>query len=176
MNKLTETSIISPTNAVVIGLAVALFAGSLVMTIYGWVKWQVIRPVDLLVAAVFALVLVQRAAAKYRYELDNKVLRITKSYIGYATEYDIPVRNMSGVYRKAAKATRGNFRRSHRLHSALDGRPIWTIAYSQQDRVENRRVYFKPSEAMLTALAELLPGKVKESEEDLGGRRPAKRK
>lgn len=179
MSKLTEDSIVSRANALIVGLAAVLFLGALLVTLYGWVMWQVVRPFDVFAEAVFVLMLLARAAAKYRCELDKKALRVSKVVFGNSSLYEIPLRDVAGVYRKAAKrAGARRFNRSYRLHSVLDGRPVWTVAYSQPDkrgRMENRRVYFKPSQQMLAALAELLPGKVKESEEELGGRL-AKRK
>jgi len=180
MGKLAENSIISRTNALVVTLAVALFLGSSLLTLYGWIMWQVLKPFDVFVELVFALVLVQRAAAKYYYELDKKVIRITKSIFGHPNQYEISYRDILGVYRHPAKSTAArSFGRSYRLHSALDGRLVWTIAYNQPDnkgRMETRRVYFKPSEKMLAALMELLPDKVKTSEGEIAGRHPAKPK
>lgn len=180
MEKMAENSIVSRTNLVVIGLAAALFLGAALLTLYNWLQYNVVRPLDLFIEIVFAQVLIQRAAAKYYYELDKRALRITKRFLGQADRQEIPYRDILGIYRVAAKSSGfGKFSRSLRMHSALDGRLVWTVAYNQSDksgRMTKRRLFFKPSEQMLEALAELLPGKVTESEEEIGGRRPPSKK
>jgi hypothetical protein len=71
------------------------------------------------------------------------------------------------------------FRRTFRLHSALDGRPVWVIAYEapgRRGKPENRRIFFKPSDVMLEMLHEKMPSKVKVTEEDIFARRSPERK
>jgi hypothetical protein len=171
MDKLVETSQVHRKNVIVIGLAAALFAGMAILTLYSWVKWHRLNLFELFVELMFIFVLIERAGGKYTYEVDKKALRITKkSIFGRLQTFEIPYRDIFGIYRYKAKLIGVlKFRRTYRLQSALDNRPVWTLAYTaagRKGKTENRRIYFKPSEAMLDALAEKIPGKVKISEEE----------
>lgn len=181
LDKHVETSQIHRKNVIVVGLAAALFLGMAGLTLYGWVKWHIINPFELFVELLFAFVLIERAGGKYTYELDKKVLRLTKdSILGSQRIFEVPYRDVIGIYRYKAKLIGVlKFRRTYRLQSALDSRPVWTLAYTaagRRGKRENRRIYFKPSEAMLDALAERIPGKVKISEEEVVVKQIAKEK
>lgn len=181
MDKLIETSQVHRKNIIVVGLAAALFLGMACLTLYGWVKWHIINPFELFVELLFVFVLLERAGGKYTYELDKRFLRITKdSILGSRRTFEVPYRDVIGIYRYKAKLIGVlKFRRTYRLQSALDNRPVWTLAYTaggRRGKIENRRIYFKPSEAMLDALAEKIPGKVKVSEEEVVVSQVAKEK
>ena len=79
--------------------------------------------------------------------------------------YVIFLKSIAGIYRyKAQLVGILKFRRTFRLHSALDKRPVWTVAYQLTDangKDINQRVYAKFSPEMLDFLSALVPGKVK---------------
>jgi hypothetical protein len=171
MEKLIDTSVMSKKNAIVVGVAVTFFLGMAGLSVYGWVAWRIFNPFELFVEFLFAVVLIERAASRYQYKLGAKTLEITKTGLfGSSRIYTVAYKDVIGVYRYRAKLVGViRFRRTYRLHSALDGRPVWTIAYSSaaNGKKENCRIYFKPSETILVALEGVLPGKVKVSEEEV---------
>jgi hypothetical protein len=79
--------------------------------------------------------------------------------------YEVQYKEIVGIYNyKPQLISVIKFRRTYRMHSSLDGREVWTIAYTvlnKKGKTENVRIYFKPSEVMLQALREIMPSKVK---------------
>ena len=85
--------------------------------------------------------------------------------------YDIPYREIAGVYKyKSSLAHPISFRRSFTLNSALDDRVVWVLAYrtlNKRGKKENRRIFFKASDALLDGLEQHLPNKVRIKEEEV---------
>lgn len=172
MEKLIERSQVSSKSAIVVGLAISLFLGMVSLTLYIWFTRHFLNPFELFVELLFLFVLIERAGGKYTYELDKRVIRLTKrSLFGTERQFEVPYKEVIGIYRYKAKLIGViKFRRTYRLQSALDGRAVWTIAYKvagRKGRMENQRIYFKPSEGMLLALKERIPGRVMISEEEV---------
>lgn len=170
MHKLTEHSEVSKKNLIALTIASGALVLMLAFTIYNWIMLGIRNPLEVFFIAMFIFVLAERAGGKYTYELDKKVLHIIKrSLFGRVTMYEVPYKDIVGIYFYKPKLVGViKFRRTYRLHSALDRRNVWTIAYAVSDQVgktEHRRIYFKPGDAMLTALQEQLLGKVMVSEE-----------
>lgn len=156
-------------NVLVIGLAVGLFLLIIAFTVYKWVFMGLPQLTELFFEILMTLVIIERAQGRYVYEAGRKGLRFTKQgWIG-ARQYEVAYRDIMGVYRYKPKLIGVlRFRRTYRLHSALDGRDVWTLAYKARGwrgKPENRRIYFKPSAAMLRLLQEKLPNKVAVPEE-----------
>ncbi len=171
MNKMVVHSEASRKNLIVMAIAVASFAVLVILSLYRWFALAIFQPVELMAEALVLFVLLERMAAKYTYEMDKKVLRLSKhSLLGRVT-YEVPYRDIFGIYRyKPQLIGVIKFRRTYRFNSALDSRDVWTLAYTApgfKGKMENRRFYFKPGEAMLTALQAKLPEKVRVPEEQV---------
>jgi hypothetical protein len=138
--------------------------------IYLWVTRHYIDPYKLFTALSLASWVIWRASSKYTYEVDKKVFRLIKtSLFGKVTIIEIPYRDIIGIYDYKPKLMSIlDFRRTFRMNSALDGRHIWTIAYTVhgKKKPEKRRIYFKPSDTLLDALHTKMPSKVKVTEEE----------
>jgi len=170
MDKLTEHSEVSTKNLVAIVIGIGVLLMMMLLTLYNWVVLGFPNPLELFFEAMFVFVLVERAGGKYIYEREDRVLRIVKrSFFGSVTTYEIPYKDILGIYLyKPQLIGVIKFRRTYRLHSALDRRNVWTMAFAVSDqagKMENRRIYFKPSNTMLTALQGKLSGKVMVPEE-----------
>lgn len=166
---LVEYSLASRKNAMVIMAGVVFFSAFSAFAMYKWAVLGVRKPIDIFLGLMFAFVLLERAVPRYTYAAETTVLRVTKRGLFGSTEQEIPYAMMWGVYRYKAKLIGiAKFRRTFRMHSALDPRAVWVIAYKVEKdnaKLENRRVYFKPSEALLERLKEQLPNKVHTAEE-----------
>ena len=130
------------------------------------------EPRNLFVYFVFAFVLIQRAAVRCIYEFDGKTISITKiGLLQTTTLFEVALKDVVGIYRYKAKLIGVlSFRRTFRLNSALDNRNVWTIAYTApgpKGKIENRRIFFKPSEKMLDLIREKSSSRVKDSEEEV---------
>jgi hypothetical protein len=116
-------------------------------------------------------VLLERMAAKYTYEMDKRVLKLSKHGLLGKITHEVPYRDIFGIYRyKPQLIGVIKFRRTYRFNSAIDGREVWTLAYTAsgfRGKIENRRFYFKPGNEFLTALQEKMPGKVMVPEEEV---------
>lgn len=158
-------------NRLVIGIAVVAFALLFAFSVYKWVILGIRQPIEIFINLMFAYVLIERAQAKYYCELDKKVLRFTKKSLLGGQIYEIPYKDIVGIYRYKPKLLNViKFRRSYRLNSALDNRPVWILAYRAQGskgRTENRRIFFKASDELLDFLAEKLPNRVRVKEEQI---------
>lgn len=179
MEKLIESSAVSRKNLIVIGIISSFLFAMAAFAVYRWIVWHVVQPFDLFVALLLLAFVLERATAKFTYEVDKKVLRITKTgFVGSPKTYEIPYRDIIGIYGYKPKLLSVlQFRRTYRLQSALDGQPVWTIAYTaagRKGKAENCRIYFKPSDNMLDALHEKMPSKVKIAEEEIAVRQMTK--
>lgn len=170
-----EHSQVDKKNSIVLGVPIAYFLVMTLLSVYAWVKYGVVKPMDFFVYVLFLSVLTERAAGKYVYEVDDNNFKITKSSIFMPKKtYSIPLSNILGVYRYKAKLVGLiKFRHTNRLHSALDARTVWTMAFtetSKNGKQENSRNYIKPSDELLEFLQIKMPGKVKVSEEEIAVR------
>jgi len=170
LDKLVVRSEVSKKNAIIMTVSVAIFALLIIWSLYKWFVLAVVQPLELMAEALVSFVLIERMSAKYTYEVDKKVLRLTKRGLLGKRIHEVPYSDIVGVYRyKPQLMGVIKFRRTYRFHSALDGRDVWTLAYTAADlrgKIEHRRFYFKPGEKLLMALQEL-PGKIMISEEQV---------
>jgi hypothetical protein len=169
-NKLQDVSQVAKKNKMVMFIAFLVFAVFLTINILRYIDLHIFEPVVIFLDVMFLFVIFQRSQPKYTTELDKRGFRITKkSWIGKKV-YDIPYREIVGIYKyKSSLAHPISFRRSFTLNSALDGRVVWVLAYrtlNKKGKKENRRIFFKTSEEMLDALEQHLPGKVRIKEEE----------
>lgn len=172
MNKLVVRSKASKKNVIVMTISVAAFALLVILSLYKWFALTIFQPLELMAEALFLFVLIERMSAQYIYEMDEKVLRLTKCGLLGKIIHEVPYSDLIGVYRyKPQLLGIIKFRRTYRFNSALDGLDVWTLAYTTasgfQGKVENRRFYFKPGEKLLAALQEKLPDKVMIPEEQV---------
>lgn len=169
MNQWSETSIVSSKNRKVMTVVIVVFISMLVVTLCQWIFLGFYNLLELFFEAMLLLVFVERSGGRYTYEITELGLRITKQGLfDGVTYYEVPYRSIFGVYPYQQRLIEIiKFRRTYRLHSALDARDVWTIAYGIPDsngKMENRRIYCKPSKAMLQILQEKLPTTVMTSE------------
>lgn len=171
MEKIVVQSEASRKNLIVMAIAVAIFAILVVFSLYKWYAFHLLQPVELMSEAMVLFVLIERMSAKYIYEMDTKVFRLTKRGLLGNTKHEIPYRDIFGIYRyKPQLIGVIKFRRTYRFNSALDSRVVWTLAYSAQGykgKKENRRFYIKPGEKLLAALHAKMPDKVMIPEEEV---------
>jgi hypothetical protein len=168
MSKLVEKTVISRKNVIVMGFVVIFFFAWVAITFWGWVRYGILRPTELGFLVILLVVLIERVQARYIYETDARDIRITKDgLLGHKT-YEVSYRQIMGIYQyKAQLVSILKFRRTFRLHSALDNRKVWVIAYKVSvsgKKEHNERIYFKPSDEMLQFLSAKIPGKVMISE------------
>ncbi len=181
MEELTEHSRIHRKNCIVIGVVLVFLLGMAALSAHFWATRHSVDPYRLFTPILIAGWVISRAASRFTYGADKKGLRIVKTGLfGGAKTFEIPYRDIDGIYYYEPKLMSIiKFRRTYRLHSALDGRPVWVIAYVAQGRggkTENRRVYFKPSDAMLELLRDNMPAKVRVTEEDIFAQKVAREK
>lgn len=172
---MVEHSQVDKKNIIVLGVPIAYFLVMTLLSIYAWVKYGVVKPMDLFVYVLFMFVLAERAAGKYVYEIDDKNFKVTKKSLFMSTKiFTVPLTDILGVYRYKAKLVGLiKFRHTNRLHSALDARTVWTMAYTETDKngkPENNRNYIKPSDELLAFLQSKMPGRVKVTEEEIAVR------
>lgn len=164
-NQLTEQSGYSIKNALIWMLGIAFFFLMMLFTVIKWVYWGLAQPVELFFEGMFVLILLERAMARYTYEADRNCMRLTKKSAWGVRTYVIHYKDIIGIYHYQPKLLGlTQFRRTYRLHCALDGNPaVWTLAYKAVNKngtKENRRIYFKPSDAMIKYLRERCPALV----------------
>lgn len=181
MEKLVEHSQSHRKQRIVISVILAFLFGMAALSAYFWATRHTVDPYRLFTPIMIGSWVIWRAGSRFTYEADKKGLRIVKtSLFGGVTTYDIPYRDIDGIYYYEPKLMSIiKFRRTFRLHSALDGRPVWVIAYEAagpRGKRENRRAYFKPSDVMLELLHEKMPSKVKVTEEDIFAQKVAREK
>jgi len=172
---MVESSQVDKKNVIVLGIPIAYFLVMTLLSIYAWIKYGVVKPMDLFVYVLFLAVLAERAAGKYVYEIDDVNFKITKKSLFMNTKiFTVPFTDILGVYRYKAKLVGLlKFRHTNRLHSALDARTVWTMAYiesGKKGKQENSRNYIKPSDALLAFLETKMTGRVKVTEEEIAVR------
>ena len=108
---------------------------------------------EVFINLMFAYVLIERAQAKYFCELDKRRIRFTKKSLLGTQTIEVAYKDISGIYDYKTKLVSViKFRRTYRLNSALDNRPVWVIAYSvpgKRGKMENRRIFFKASDEFI---------------------------
>ena len=168
MNGLMEKTVISRKNLLIFGLAAAALLFIIAGSWYKWSRGGTVTPLEVGSIALILVVLAERAAGRYQIEADNREIRMSKNGLFGRQKVDISYRHIVGIYAYKAKLVGYiKFRRTHRLHSALDGRDVWVIAYKVQpagQKEHHERIYFKPGKEMLQYLAARMPGKVMVSE------------
>ena len=157
MPRMVDSSQVSRGNALVMGCAIAFFLGMMLLSLYGWSKGYPPKPMELFTELLLTLVLVGRATGRYDCELNDRELRISGSMLpGFRRLYLIPYDQIVGLYRYAPQLVSAiSFRHTRRLQSALDNRPVWTVAYTapgKHGRPVHCRVYVKMSTEMLESL------------------------
>jgi len=171
LEKLVAQSQVTRKNAIIMAIAVGIFAVLVIFSLYKWFALGLFQPVELMSEGLVLFVLLERMAAKYTYEMDKKVLRLTKRGLLGKITHELPYRDIFGIYRyKPQLIGVIKFRRTYRFNSALDARDVWTLAYTApgyRGKMENRRFYFKPGAEFLVALQDKLPGKVMVPEEEV---------
>lgn len=164
MNRLAEKTAISRKNLLVFGLAAAALLFIIAGSWYKWSRGGTVTPLEVGSIALILIVLAERAAGRYEIEADNREIRISKNGLFGQQKVDVSYRQIVGIYEYKAKLIGYiKFRRTHRLHSALDERDVWVIAYKVQpsgQKEHHERIYFKPSKEMLQFFAARMPGKV----------------
>lgn len=179
MERLVEHSQIHRKNRIVIGSTLGFLFAMTALSAYFWVTRHSVDPYRLFTPIIIAAWVIWRASGKFTYEADKKMLRITKiGLFGGTKVYEVPYRDIDGFFPYQPKLMSIiKTRRTFRLHSALDGRQVWAVAYEapgRKGKAENRRIYFKPSEDMLALLAEKMPSKFKVTEEEIFTRKAYK--
>ncbi len=178
MDKIVEHSEVHRRNRIVIGATLGFLSAMAALSVYFWVTRHSVDPYRLFTPILIAGWVVWRAGSKYTCEADGKLLRFTKTGpFGGVKVYEVPYRDIDGIFPYRPKLMSIiKTRRTFRLHSALDARTVWAIAYEapgRKGRPENRRIYFKPSDAMLAFLHTHLPNRVWASEEEVFARKVA---
>jgi hypothetical protein len=162
---LTDRSIPTRRGVVVASVATGGFLLLLLYTLYNWKVRKIYQPMELLLAASFLVLMMNRALTRYTVEMKRDALRITSKGILGTKILDIPYDAVVGVYAYRPKLVGPvRFRRTLRMHTSVDGRDVWSIAFQTRKgngKKENLRVYFKCSEALLDGLALLMPGRVR---------------
>lgn len=158
-----ERTILSKPNIVVVGCGVVVLVCLVTANLIKYFNGDSSSPFEAGAYLIILVALVERAQGKYEYEADQYKLSIRKKGLLSHETFDIPYQNIFGIYRYKAKLVGYmKFRRTLRLHSALDGRTVWTIAYKKKENSKDvtERAYFKPSEDMLNFLAAMMPDRV----------------
>jgi hypothetical protein len=181
MEKLIEHSQVHRKNRMVIGATLGFLLAMAGLSLYFWVTRHSVDPYHLFTPLMIAAWVIWRAGSKFTYEADKRRLRIIKTGLFGATKtYEVSYRDIDGIFLYHPKLMSIiKTRRTFRLHSALDGRPVWAVAYEApgwRGKTENRRIYFKPSDVMLELLHERMPSKVKVTEEDIFAQQVAREK
>jgi len=158
-------------NTLVLGLGITFFLALLVLNIMASFRFNTFQPGALAIDIFFLSVLLNRIQTKYRCEMTETALVFTQKNFWNKKKKEIAVNSILGIYRYEPKLIGlMKFRRTYRLHSALDSRDVWTIAYTlagKNNKLENCRIYFKPGQAFLDELAKLLPGKISLTDEKM---------
>jgi hypothetical protein len=164
MVRLIQMSLADKKYALVISVAMGFFALLACFSLYKWFFFHIKQPAELFFAIMFLFVLLERARAKYTYEAHDKHIRFIKHGLLNTKEYEVPYKSILGIYLyKPQLISAIQYRKTFRLHSALERKDVWTLAHEVTDpngKKVNYRIFFKPNDDMLTLFEEILPGKV----------------
>jgi len=169
MEKIVDRSIVTQKNTYAISFSVIMLVAMIGFSVYRYFDIGFFSPLEVFAELMIIFVLIDRAQSKLTYELDKKVFRITKKSLFGTQVHEIPYKDVFGIYDYVPKLVGAvKFRRTYRLHSALDGRKVWTLAFRvmKKGKTENQKVFFKASEELLNGLNQRLPNKVRISEEE----------
>lgn len=170
MANLVVHSVRTRKNVIIMGLLVALFLFLLAFDLYAWLGKGFFHPLSL-GFDLFVLVLIyERMAGRYTYELGKKSLLITKQGLfGRKTFHEVYYKDIFGIFLYKAKLIGYiKFRKTFRLNSALDGRDVWVVGYevmTDKGKKQNYRLYIKPTPEMLAEFERKMPNKVHNTEE-----------
>ena len=170
MEEIVDYSLAHKKNAAVILISIAALIALMGFSIYRYVDIGFWSPLEIFSELLLILVLIERSQTKIVCEIGKKVFRITKKSLFGTKVYEVPYKSILGVYRYTPKLiSTVKFRNTYRLHSALDPRAVWTLAYQEKsgEKTVNKRIYFKAGEDFFAALNERLPNKVRIPEEQV---------
>lgn len=181
MQRMVDRSQVSLGSALVMGCAIAFFLGMMLLSLYGWSKGYPPKSMELFTELLLTLVLVDRAIGRYVCELHDSEIRITGcTWPGFRQTYLIPYERILGLYQYAPQLVSAmSFRHTRRLQSALDSRPVWTLAYTAEGKhgqAEHCRIYLKMSTEMLASLQGRLAHAIPANEEELAALQTATEK
>lgn len=169
MDKVAVTSVPVKKNTIIMITAITFFGILSVLDIARFLTLHVFEPAGAAVNLIFLIVLFNRIRYKYTCELNERALIFYKSGLWGGKRCEVNLQSVMGIYRYQPKFVELiRFRHTARLHSALDGRDVWTLAYtavSKKGKTENCRIYFKPDDLFMEALHRRLPGKVTANDE-----------
>jgi hypothetical protein len=164
MVRLVQISSADKKNAIVISVAIGFFTLLACFSLYKWFFLNIKQPAELFFAIMFLFVLLERARAKYTYEAHDKHIRFIKHGLFNTKEYEVPYKSVLGFYLyKPQLISAIQYRKTYRLHSALEHKDVWTLAHEVTEpngKKVNYRIFFKPNNDMLALFDEILPGKV----------------
>ncbi len=160
---ISDQTIIGKNNVVIALVSTMALIGMVGFSIYRYMDIGFFSRAELLAEIMLIFFFAGRIKPKYTVELCGKELRFTKRGWWGQGLYEVSCRDILGIYRYAPRLVNPvRFRRTYRLHSALDPRAVWTLAYrvEQTGKSANQRIYFKADSDFLRALNEKMPGKV----------------
>jgi len=164
MNKVLVTSMPAKKNKMIMMAGIAFFAVLVILDMVKFFTLHIFEPVQVAFDVLFLVVLFNRTNAKYTCEINKDFLSFDKSSLWGKKRYEVEFRSIMGIYLYQPKLVEvTKFRHTARLHSALDARDVWTLAYTvtrDNGKIENCRIYFKPDEVFLDELRRVLPNKV----------------
>ncbi len=167
MNECKVESQTTLKNRCIVGGSIGAMLLLLAATIAKWFLWGIFIPLEWLAELLVIGFLVARSSSRYCYTLTEAGFRFEKKSFR-CTTLEVPLSDVFALYPyRPALVGLVKFRRSYRLHSALDNREVWTLAYryATPGGSENRRIYFKPGTEMLAALQQCLPEKIMTGQE-----------
>jgi hypothetical protein len=165
---ITDHSLVSSRGVIIVSIALAGFLVLLIYSLYIWKTKNIPQPMEILLTVSFLILLTARAVTRYVYEMKDDSLRITRKGIFRTNTVVVAYDSIAGIYLYKPKLIGPvRFRRTVRMHTLVDDRDVWSIAYQvpkRNGKIENRRLYFKCCSGMLDALSVMMPGRVRVSE------------
>ena len=157
-------SIITNKNKIIMGFAISFMAMFLAMNLYRWQVSHIYNSLELSASIFFLCFLISRVTSHFHYTLQKTKLTINSQNLWIKKSYEVPYKSIVGIFPyQPGLMDITKYRRTYRLHSALDNRPIWTIAYTcekDNGKIEDRRIYFKADENFIKCLKIQLPNKI----------------
>ena len=119
-SKLQDTSQVARKNVIVMFIAFLVFAVFLTINILRYVELNIFDPVVIFLDIMFIFVIFQRTHPKYLTELDKRGFRITRMSLLGKKVYDIPYRDIAGIYKYKIEVDKTVFREGDIKLSACD--------------------------------------------------------
>ena len=164
-------SIVTTKNKLIMSFAIFCMALLLILNLYRWKVSHIYNALELSASIFFLCFLISRITVHFHYVLQKTQITITSKNLWIKKTYTIPYKAIVGIYRyQPGVLDLTRFRRTYRLHSALDNRNIWTIAYTNETnsgKQEDCRIYFKADNTFLKSLQKQLPNKVHTNDDQL---------